>query len=33
MVLQLLRKETELVMKQMGTVNLKAITRSYITPR
>ena len=33
MVLQLLRKELELVMKQMGTVNLKAITRSYITPR
>ncbi len=33
MVLQLLRKEFELVMKQMGTVNIAAIDRRYITPR
>ena len=33
MVLQLLRKEFELVMKQMGTVNIAAIDRHYITPR
>jgi (S)-2-hydroxy-acid oxidase len=33
MVLQLLRKEFELVMKQMGTPTIASITRNAITPR
>ncbi len=33
MVLHLLRKEFELVMRQMGTVNIASISRNAITPR
>ena len=32
-VLTLLRKELELVMRQAGTVSVKAISREYVAPR